>query len=139
MTFSEKHNNIMEDVEIHFNTQKLKKDLFEMLEKENVLLTKNHSTELYSYCVKNGDERKFLLTLDDELNILAVKIEKRYFGLSFIPLIIDVAIGNLKIYRKGIYEVGKCKCEFMYDTNKELIDVDFYHDEMCFVERENLT
>ncbi|KAF2509090.1 hypothetical protein [Flavobacterium foetidum] len=132
MTFLENYNNIIQDVELYLNTNKLRQDLFDMLKKENVEFKESKATELYSYSLKEGSEKKFLFSIDDDLNILSIKIEQRYFGISFIPLIVDVAIGTLKTNENGIYEIEKCKCEFMYDINKELVDADFYHDEMCF-------
>lgn len=65
-----------------------------------------------------------LISKDDPITVLSKVITHGHPDLTFIPLVVHVAIGRLVI-TSGIYKTSKCSAELLYNSDLQLVDIDF--------------
>lgn len=65
-----------------------------------------------------------LISKDDPITVLSKVITHGHPNLTFFPLVVHVAIGRFEI-TSGLYKTSKCSAELLYNSDLELIDVDF--------------
>lgn len=114
-------NNIIFNISVNIDLDKLKKDL-------NAYLSLSAENPVIEVDV-DGLEKNYTreISFDDSLEVLNLRIKKSYSKESDqIPLItIEVIIGEFEVYKSGILKLEKCVGEFLYDDKMELIDIEF--------------
>jgi|GEM_PF-5592901 len=108
---------IFKDIEIIFNLSKLKIDLFKYLDNDN---------EVWSSHELTGNIKKNVLEKEDLFTIGSIRITKKYHDQIFLPYTVDLIVGEYD-NTLGVILVEKFIAEMLYDTNYELITIDFIH------------
>ena len=116
-------NNIYIQLETKLTLDKIKKDFIDYME-----YNEDGFVSLSSYDYDNYDEKKMMsIHKTDELNILNIKIQKKYLNDIYLPLFVHLSIGSIKISQIKNIDLEKCFAEMIYNEDFELIDIDFYH------------
>lgn len=118
----------------------MENDFFKYLEAKFTLLKLRDDIEKYiNYNVGNlsympaahefdAEEKLIEYKREDLITLIAVRVNKGYNGILFIPYIVEVAIGDFeKDTNINIWEVSKCKAEILYNEDLEMFSIDFIY------------
>ena len=73
-----------------------------------------------------AEEKLIEYAREDSLTLISIEAKRRYNGLSGVPFIVGVAIGNCIIDgQKGYCEVSKCMAKVLYNDDFEMFSIDF--------------
>lgn len=82
-----------------------------------------------------AEEKLIEYKQDDSLTLISISAKRRYNGLSAIPFIVAVGIGDCIIdSQTGYCEVSKCIAEVLYNDDFEMFSIDFIY-RQCSDER----
>lgn len=118
----------------------MENDFFKYLEAKFTLLKLRDDIEKYiNYNVGNlsympaahefeAEEKLIEYRQDDSLTLISISAKRRYNGLSAIPFIVAVGIGDCIIdSQTGHCEVSKCIAEVLYNDDFEMFSIDFIY------------
>jgi hypothetical protein len=112
--------NFLKEYELIFSIEKIKSDLLTYLEMEEAEVKR-----VISAHVIDGFEQTHLYSGKEPLTILALTIQKKYHGITYLPFQVDVLIGKVREFER--IELQNYTAQMLYDKDYELIAVDFIH------------
>lgn len=75
-----------------------------------------------------NEEKLIEYKSEDSLTLISIAAKRRYNGLSAIPFVVEVAVGDCIIDNQtGYYEVSKCIAEILCNDSFEMFSIDFIY------------
>jgi hypothetical protein len=111
----------LHEYELIFSIEKIKSDLLNYLEIEQAEVRR-----IISAHEIDGVEQVHFYSAKEPLTILALKLQKKYHGIIYLPFQVDVLIGKVREINRNL-ELQNYIAEMLYDKDYELITVDFIH------------
>jgi hypothetical protein len=111
----------LQEYELIFSIEKIKSDLLAYLEMEQAEVKR-----IISAHDINGFKQTHTYSVKEPLTILALKVQKKYHGISYLPFQVDVLIGKIKEVNRSL-ELQNYIAEMFYDKDYELVTIDFIH------------
>jgi hypothetical protein len=111
----------LQEYELIFTIEKIKSDLLTYLEMEQAEVKR-----IILANDRDGFRQAHTYSVKEPLMILALKVQKKYHGISYLPFQVDVLIGKIKEMNRNL-ELRNYVAEMFYDKDYELVTVDFIH------------
>ena len=120
MTLSNTFSESFRQVSIELSDEKIINDFWDFIDADRALV---------DAVTSKGEIRSVEISRTDCITLLAKVITNGHGQLIHVPLVIRVGIGEIT-FGSGVYKVSRCSAELLYNDFMELIDIDFYWDEV---------